>query len=86
MMVAGADRLCTVLSKGKQTLKVTVCTSTYNTEFAQWRVSMMKSSSTLFGGAFYNTKDNNNKFIGEIWLCPVTLFVLGKYPDRLLIL
>ena len=44
---------------------------------------LAKNTSTLTGGAFY--KDPSGYFNEEIWLCPVTLFVLGRYPERILI-
>lgn len=30
---------------------------------------------TITGGAYYDFKGE-----GDVWLCPVTLFVFGKYP------
>ena len=30
-------------------------------------------------------KDPSEFFTEEIWLCPVTLFLLGRYPERILI-
>ena len=45
---------------------------------------LVKNSSTLTGGAFYN--DLSNCVYEEIWLCPVTLFLLGRYPKNILIL
>lgn len=44
---------------------------------------LYKTQSTLTGGAFY--KDPSGNFDEEIWLCPVTLFLLGRYPERILI-
>lgn len=36
---------------------------------------LKRRSYTITGGAFYDfTKE------GDVWLCPVTLFVFGKYP------
>ena len=47
-------------------------------------MGLVKNSSTLTGGAFYN--DLSGSVNEEIWLCPVTLFVLGKYPKNIQIL
>ena len=46
-------------------------------------IRLYKTQSTLTGGAFY--KDPSEFFTEEIWLCPVTLFLLGRYPKRILI-
>ena len=47
-------------------------------------MGLVKNSSTLTGGAFYN--DLSGSVNEVIWLCPVTLFVLGKYPKNIQIL
>lgn len=85
MMVAGADRLCTILAGNKKVLDVFICTDIYNTDYTKWEISMKKYSSTIFGGAYYHSKDKNNNYLAEVWLCPVTLCVFGKYPDYVLI-
>ena len=43
--------------------------------------TLSQTSSTLAGGAFY--KDLSGCVNEEIWLCPVTLFVLGRYPKNI---
>jgi hypothetical protein len=36
----------------------------------------------VIGGAFYKAKKYNGKKANHMmWLCPVTLFVFGKYPN-----
>ena len=41
-----------------------------------------KQDSSITGGAHYQVDlVAANSFGGFIWLCPVTLFVLGQYPD-----
>jgi hypothetical protein len=42
-----------------------------------WNLLTKTYSSTIEGG-FYNGCGFNN-----VWLCPVTLFVLGKYPEQI---
>lgn len=42
-----------------------------------WNCLTKTYSSTVEGG-YYKGCDFNN-----IWLCPVTLFVLGKYPNKI---
>lgn len=40
--------------------------------------TLTKTYSSIIEGGFYSGCGFNN-----IWLCPVTLFVLGKYPDQI---
>ena len=42
------------------------------------RLSLYKSSVT--GGGYYSTQIGDVK-LNHVWLCPVTLFVLGRYPQ-----
>lgn len=75
--------MCSIFSEDNITAEVDVITSPTSSNAV--RAILTKNSSTLFGGAYYNVSGLEG-FSKEIWLCPVTLFVLGKYPDRLLIL
>lgn len=85
MMVAGADKLCEKLSESKNTLQVLVCTNIRNIDYAQCDFVLTKTDSSLFEGAFYNIRNDKDVGIDEIWLCPVTLFALGRYPKVVLI-
>lgn len=88
MMVSGADKLCDLLSyDGKHTkVKVSIpkdgkrkiCQShDINEEF-----ELRRSGYGLTEGATYQVNLNQfKKYGGFLWLCPVTLFVLGKYPE-----
>lgn len=40
---------------------------------------LMKESSSISRGAYYYLSDK----LSNIWLCPVTLFVLGQYPENI---
>lgn len=52
----------------------------YTKEVANKNVqTLYKTSSSLTGGGYYQYDD----IYYHIWLCPVTLFVLGKYPDTI---
>ena len=83
LMVGGAAKFLEYYSRGETQLKVTIKVA--DAEEAKWHCGsqLQKNSSTLTSGAFYN--DANGYFTEEFWLCPVTLFVLGKYPERILI-
>ena len=88
MMVSGADKLCELLSyDGKHTKvkvfvpingKRKICQShDINEEF-----ELIRGRYGLTEGATYQVNLNQFKeYGGFLWLCPVTLFVLGKYPE-----
>lgn len=80
-MVAGAARFLDYHSKGKDRVIVEVILTKKPLDSNHLR----KISSTLTGGAFYidNTGVIKND---QIWLCPVTLFLLGGYPEFINIL
>ena len=44
---------------------------------------LKKESSTLTGGAFYRV--SGPLWNEELWICHVTLFALGRYPDVILL-
>ena len=86
LMVAGADKLCELLSYDGKHTKVSVrptnkrlpyCQSTKMDDYFE----LVKKDSGLTEGATYQINLNAFKAYGaHLWLCPVTLFVLGKYP------
>ena len=78
MMVAGADNLCEAFSY-KNVAKVLVSTS-----YGKFNVNYKRISSSLLGGAFYELYGTVHKDLPKtIWLCPVTLAVMGTYPEYL---
>lgn len=83
LMVGGASKFIEYYSHGEDKVKaiIRIADETEDKWFcgARW----YKTESTLTGGAFY--KDPSGNFTEEFWLCPVTLFLLGKYPERILI-
>ena len=83
LMVGGASKFLDYYSRGEDRLVATIKIA--NEMEDKWFCGsrLYKNSSTLTGGAFY--KDPSGNFNEEIWLCPVTLFLLGKYPERILI-
>ena len=78
LMVGGAAKLLN--HHAKDNIRVTMTIKVSDVE----NVSLSQNSSSLTGGAFY--KDLSGCVNEEIWLCPVTLFVLGKYPKNIQIL
>lgn len=84
MMVAGADSLCELLSYDGVHTEVKVCVDTSAEEKSKGWFLLDKEDSSITGGAHYHVDlDAANSFGGKIWLCPVTLFVLGQYPDSM---
>ena len=80
LMVGGASKLLDYHARGMKRISMKVKI----TNEENGNMELVKNSSTLTGGAFYN--DLSGSVNEEIWLCPVTLFVLGKYPKNIQIL
>ena len=83
LMVGGAAKFLDYYSRGESEIVATIRATTAEEEKFFCGSRLHKISSTLTSGAFY--KDPSGNFNEEIWLCPVTLFLLGKYPERILI-
>ena len=83
LMVGGASKFLEYYSRGETRIKATIKIASEMDDRYFCGFRLYKNSSTLTGGAFY--KDPSGNFNEEIWLCPVTLFLLGKYPERILI-
>jgi len=79
MMVAGADDLCDyMLHEGEDHIKVSVIPAGKREEHEGY-AELECTDSSLTGGAHYKVNGIPD-FQRNIWLCPVTLFVLGRYP------
>ena len=88
LMVDGADKLCELLSYDGKHTKVSVIPSNefkvLQSHDLNERFALIKTESSLTEGATYQVQINQFKRLGAfIWLCPVTLFVLGEYPEYL---
>lgn len=83
LMVGGASKFLDYYSRDESTIKAVIRVADETT--AKWFCGsrLKKVQSSLTGGAFY--KDPSGNFNEEIWLCPVTLFLLGQYPEYILI-
>ncbi len=80
LMVGGAAKFLDYHAKGGKRIAMKIKI----TNEENGNLGLVKNSSTLTGGAFYN--DLSGSVNEEIWLCPVALFVLGKYPKNIQIL
>ena len=83
MMVAGADNLCEFLSDDKKTVTVSVIPESKEKNHPGY-AKLIQIESSLTGGSTYEVTGIEG-FNRNIWLCPVTLFVLGTYPKYLYI-
>ena len=83
LMVAGADKLCAFLSDDDVTSEILVRPSSKRLQLEGYAELIQKDHS-LTGGSTYEVRDLEG-FHRDIWLCPVTLFVLGKYPKYMYI-
>lgn len=79
MMVAGADDMCAFLSDDDKSVSVEVVPSDTAKENMTDYAELVKVNSSLTGGATYDVH-NLNGFDKQVWICPVTLFVLHEYP------
>jgi hypothetical protein len=82
MMVSGSDDMLDVLNDGSNHVKLFVSMKPID------GIKLNRLDSSLTGGAHYevdkNSKDKLKNFTkNTIWLCPVTLTVLGQYPKTI---
>ena len=83
MMVAGADKLCDYLSDDDEFAYVDVVPSKKQIDMPGY-ACLVRGEHSLVGGSTY-TATGLPGFKRDIWLCPVTLFVLGQYPKYIYI-
>lgn len=83
MMVAGADKLCAYLSDDDEFAYVDVVPSKRQINMPGY-ACLVRGEHSLVGGSTY-TATGLPGFKRDIWLCPVTLFVLGQYPKYIYI-
>ena len=83
MMVAGADALCGFLSDDDRFAHISVIPSNKPLDKPGY-ACLIQGEHSLTGGSIYNVTALPG-FEREIWLCPVTLFVLGRYPKYIYI-
>lgn len=79
-MVAGSDDMLSYLDtegNHKVTLHV-IPSETQKT--VEDHVELRQIDKSLLGGSHYDASSFNVNHIRKIWICPVTLCVLGRYP------
>lgn len=77
-MAGGGDKLCNYLADVKQTVRVEIIANKVSLPLLGYGL-LTKTYSNLFYGANYDATDCED-FQRSIWICPITLFVLGRYP------
>lgn len=86
-MVSGADKMCELLADGDLFVEVSVIPANKLQELDDY-IELAQTEHSLFGGSTYQVKYEPfvNKFKRDsLWICPVTLFVLGRYPKYIYI-
>lgn len=85
-MVAGADDLLDILNNGTNHVSLQV----YTKRPKEYDIELKKVHSALTKGAFYTLETplngwekSNSVRRKQLWLCPVTLTVLGQYPQQI---
>ena len=78
LMVGDASRLITLMSQGEDYVTFDVVPSKKEI-LEEGLVRLDLTSSSVTGGGYYETEVKGVQ-LPRIWLCPVTLFVLGRYP------
>ncbi len=75
-MVAGADDMLDFLAKGKNRVVVEMSEHSFKGALALERTKLGEPG----GGAYYKPVNHS---IQSVWLCDVTLFALGKFPEKI---
>lgn len=75
-MVAGADDMLDYLARGKKQVVVEMSEQPFEGALAMERVRVGEPG----GGAYYEPVNHS---IQSVWLCDVTLFALGKFPEKI---
>lgn len=95
-MVSGADDLCELYANGQNEVTVNIiCTEkpqSYSTtiydefiaeplpkEWTSWKDKL------IWGRNYTHVDPNDENKTMRMWICPVTLFVLGRYPKHIYI-
>lgn len=92
-MVAGADHLCEYYAHNKDEVTVNIVATNkplkneqgydkYVSEELKKEISFIDKLTT---GRTYYKHSKDGKQITTMWICPVTLFVLGRYPKYIYI-
>lgn len=95
-MVAGADDLCELYANGQNNVTVNIkcsekplsCPTTICDEYISEELPKEWTSwkdKLIWGRNYTHVDPNDENKITRMWICPVTLFVLGRYPKYIYI-
>ena len=96
-MVAGADTLCELYAKGKDEVTVEIIASKKKQDLSPQLYDEYVAQDIIIDGMthqgdFINSQLDKllygrtyQKGDTQMWICPVTLFVLGRYPKYIYI-
>ena len=95
-MVAGADDLCELYANGQNELTINIkcskkplsCPTTLCDEFIAEQLPQEWTSwkdKLIWGRNYTHVDPNDEDKTTRMWICPVTLFVLGRYPKYIYI-
>lgn len=81
-MVSGADTLCDIIAQGEDEIFITLYADLYLREYVRFKTTLKKIREDEFGawykvGSIYQVDYEDM----EIWLCPVTKWLFGDYPE-----
>jgi len=88
-MVSGADTLCEYYAKGKDEVTINITASRKPRPYClnlcdEFVGEPLPKEMGLIGkylyGRYYIHYNHNDGHKTRMWICPVTLFVLGRYP------
>lgn len=84
-MVAGADIFCDILAQGENELYVTLTTTPFDSCEVLQFTKLGRVEGFEFGeGAWYLLNEYQGiSYCIEMWLCDVTKYVFGDFPDRI---
>jgi len=82
-MVAGADKWLDIISEWVPEIILEVSDEPFE-DAEVMHMAKMEKQDGEYGATYklttYDGKDHSDK---QLWLCPVTLFVFGKYPNSI---
>ena len=97
LMISGADKLCELYAKGKDEVTVEIIASKKKQDLPTQLYDEFVAQDIIIDGMTHQGDFINSqldKFLygrtyqkgyTQMWICPVTLFVLGRYPNYIYI-
>lgn len=79
-MVCGADTMLDILSKGEESVWLELSPEKITDHKAELHLQDIDES-----GGYYDLWYGDDKMEFDVWLCNVTLFVFGKFPEKIFI-